>query len=153
MLLYPHHKFSCKKGHCVHICLSIVLCIRIYIVPCVRLSRGVLQARYSAHTIDPSEWLKAIHIKLSVCSFVFLSFYLFSILHSMYTSQPRPYPAANAYGWAIRWKWFLKRIFENRFKCHMFFGSSCGRKKTCGAENCLGVCWQITNECGTRKTQ
>lgn len=48
---------------------------------------------------------------------------------------------------------FEERIFENRFKCHMFFGSSCGRKKTCGAENCLGVCWQITNECGTRKTQ
>lgn len=75
-----------------------IMCTRIHIVSCV--SRGVLQARYNAHTIDPSEWLKAIHIKLSVYSVVsfsfchmhfnsilffssYLSFYVFSILHSI----------------------------------------------------------------------
>lgn len=126
--------------------------IRICIVSCV--SRGVLQVRYNAHIIDPSEWLKAIHIKLSVClnGVPFLSHALPSHSLSIYLCFQHfafnvyMYKPASTilgfkyYGWAIRWKWFLKRIFENRFKCHMFFGSSCGRKKTCGAENCLGVC-------------
>lgn len=66
-------KISSEKGH--YVCCIHLLCV-------VCLNRSVLQARYNAHTIDPSEWLKAIHIKLSVCVCVCVLLFLSLVLQT-----------------------------------------------------------------------